>query len=60
MSLKTIWKFIDFKRQNHFAWVFEGGKMFTINDSKYTRVLKENYLNKKKFYEGTKIKKEKN
>ena len=60
MSLKTTWKNINFDRKSHFAWLFIGGKIFTINDSRYNRVLKENYLKKKKFYEGTKIKKEQN
>jgi hypothetical protein len=59
MSLKTSWENIHFERKNRFAWVFIGGRMLVINDKTYYKALKENYLNKQKFYEGTKIKKEK-
>jgi hypothetical protein len=58
MSLKTTWENIHFERQNHFAWIFIEGRMFVINDVTYYKALKENYLNKQKYYEGTKIKKE--
>jgi len=59
MMPRIKWDNIYFEKSKLYSWIFINGISYAVNEFEYYKMIKQNYINKKNFYNGTKIRKEK-